>query len=166
MSAIVGSKCCQCSRFSIDNNKCIAFSMVCFYFISMKSLIGIISGLYLLTAGSTVLIEEQTVPQLVKKLPAFYGTRRFSTAFTSARHLSLSWASSIQSIPTHPTSWKSFFIFSYLLRLGLPSCLFPSDFPHQTLNTPLLSPYVLRTPLLSLFSILSPEKYWVNSTAH
>jgi len=28
--------------------------------------------------------------QLVKKFPAFYGTRRFITAFTSARHLSLS----------------------------------------------------------------------------
>jgi hypothetical protein len=28
--------------------------------------------------------------QLVKKLPAFYGTQRFITAFTSARHLSLS----------------------------------------------------------------------------
>jgi hypothetical protein len=31
----------------------------------------------------------------VKKFPAFYGTRRFITAFTRARHLSLSWASSI-----------------------------------------------------------------------
>jgi hypothetical protein len=38
--------------------------------------------------------------QLVKKFPAFYGTRRFITAFTSPRHLSLSWVSSIQSINT------------------------------------------------------------------
>ena len=30
-----------------------------------------------------------------QEIPAFYGTRRFITAFTSARHLSLSWASSI-----------------------------------------------------------------------
>ena len=37
--------------------------------------------------------------QLVKKFPAFYGTRRFITALSSARHLSLSWASSIQSMP-------------------------------------------------------------------
>jgi hypothetical protein len=29
--------------------------------------------------------------QSVKKFPAFYGTRRFITAFTSARHLSLFW---------------------------------------------------------------------------
>jgi len=31
----------------------------------------------------------------------------FITAFTRARQLSLSWASSIQSIPPHPTSWRS-----------------------------------------------------------
>jgi len=34
-------------------------------------------------------LEKLTGPQLVKKFPAFYGTRRFITAFTSARHLSL-----------------------------------------------------------------------------
>ena len=28
------------------------------------------------------------------------------TVFTSARHLSLSWASSIQSMSLHPTSWR------------------------------------------------------------
>ena len=57
---------------------------------------------YLLTPWSTVLFEKLTGFQLVKKFPAFYGTRRFITAFTSARHLSLSWASSIQSIPHTP----------------------------------------------------------------
>ena len=36
---------------------------------------------------------------VVKKFPAFYGTLRFITAFTSAGHLSLSWASSLQSVP-------------------------------------------------------------------
>ena len=49
---------------------------------------------------------------LVKKFPAFYETRRFITAFTSARHLSLSWARSLQSIPLHPTSWRSILILS------------------------------------------------------
>ena len=39
--------------------------------------------------------------------PAFYGTRRFITALTRARHLSLSWASSIQSITTwEPVSFS------------------------------------------------------------
>ena len=36
------------------------------------------------------------------KFPSFYGTRRFITAVTSARHLSLSWASSIQAISPLP----------------------------------------------------------------
>jgi len=39
---------------------------------------------------SRVLLEKLTGFQLVKKFLAFYGTRRFITAFTSARHLSLS----------------------------------------------------------------------------
>jgi len=45
---------------------------------------------YLLTPRSTVLLEKLTGFQLVKKFPAFHGTRRFITAITSARHLSLS----------------------------------------------------------------------------
>jgi hypothetical protein len=44
---------------------------------------------YLLTAWGTV-VEKPTGCQLVKKFPAFYGTRGFITAFTSAHHLSLS----------------------------------------------------------------------------
>ena len=55
---------------------------------------------------------EANLFQLVKKSPAFYGTRRFITAFTSARHLSLSLANSIQSMPPHPTSWRSNLILS------------------------------------------------------
>jgi len=45
---------------------------------------------YLLTPRSTVLFEKLNGSQLVKKFPAFYGTRRFITTFTDARHLSLS----------------------------------------------------------------------------
>jgi len=44
---------------------------------------------YLLTPWSRVLLEKLTGFQLVKKFPAFYGTRLFITAFTSAGHLSL-----------------------------------------------------------------------------
>jgi hypothetical protein len=57
---------------------------------------------YLLTPHSTVLLQKLIGLQLVKKFPAFYGTRRFITAITIARHLSLFWASSIQSIPHIP----------------------------------------------------------------
>jgi len=45
---------------------------------------------YLFTPWSRVLLEKLTGLQIVKKFPAFYGTRRFITALTSARHLSLS----------------------------------------------------------------------------
>jgi hypothetical protein len=54
---------------------------------------------YLLTPWSRVLPEKLKGPELLKKFPAFYGTRRFITAFTRARHLSLSWARLIQSTP-------------------------------------------------------------------
>ena len=118
-----------------------------------------ISMAYWLTPLSRVFLEKLTGFQLVKNFPAFYWTRRFITAFISARHLSLSWASSIQSRPPHPTSWRYILIFSYHLHLGLPSDLFPSVFPTKT-----LSPYALHAPPKLFFSLLSPEKYWVRST--
>jgi hypothetical protein len=42
----------------------------------------------LLTPWSRAFLEKVTVTQLVKKFPAFYGTRRFITVFTGARHWS------------------------------------------------------------------------------
>ena len=95
---------------------------------------------YLLTPWRRVLLEKLTGLQLVKKFLAFHGTRRFITALTSVRHLSLSWASPIQSIYPHPTSWRSILILSTHLRLGLPSGIFPSGFPTKTLYTPLSLP--------------------------
>ena len=86
-----------------------------------------------------VLLEKLTGLQLVKKFPAHHGTRRFITALTSIRHLSLSWASPIHSIYPHPTSWRSIIISTHL-RLGLPSGLLPSSFPTKTPYTPLSSP--------------------------
>ena len=84
--------------------------------------------------------EANRCLQLVKKFPAFYGTRRFNTAFTSARQLSISWARSIQSMPPHITFCRTILILSFHLRLGLPSGLFPSGFPTKTLCTPRFSP--------------------------
>jgi hypothetical protein len=58
--------------------------------------------------------EKLKCPKLLKKFPAFYGTRRFITIFTRARHLSLSWPRLIQSMP-HPPSNLSKIYFNIIL---------------------------------------------------
>ena len=119
---------------------------------------------YLLTPRCRVLLEELTGLQLVKKFPAFHGTRRFITALTSVRHLSLSWASPIQST-------------SHLLEIH-PNIIHPStprspqwslslQFPHQDpIQPPSPHPYAPHAQPISFFSILSPAQYWVRSTDH
>ena len=89
---------------------------------------------YLLTPWCRVL-EKLTGLQLVKKFPEFHGTRRFITALTSIRHLSLSWPSPIQSHHLeihpniiHPTTPRS------------PQWSLTIRFPTNTLYTPLSSP--------------------------
>ena len=90
---------------------------------------------YSLTPWCRVLLEKLTGLELVKKFPAFHGTRKFITALTIVGQLSLSWASPIQSIYPHPTSWRSILILHIHLRLGLPRGLLPSGFPSKTLYT-------------------------------
>jgi len=88
------------------------------------------------------ILKKRTVPQLAKNLPEFYGTGRSIAAITTAFHLSLSWARSIQSksqtdflefelniiLPSMPRSSKSF------LSLGFsqqnPTCSSPSFVLH------------------------------------
>ena len=94
---------------------------------------------YLLTPRCRVLLEKLTGLQLVKKFPEFHGTRRFITALTSVRHLSLSWANPIQSTYPHPTSWRSILILSTHLCLGLPSGSFPPVSPPRPYTPPLLT---------------------------
>ena len=105
--------------------------------------------IYLLTPWSSVPSWEADRFQLVTKFPAFYETRRFIAAFTTARHLSLSWDSSIKSMTPHPISWRSVLILSSHLRLDLPSGLFPLGSLRQ-----------LPLPNYILFSYcLQPSKY-------
>ena len=55
-----------------------------------NNIIIVIIIIIIINLHGAVIPEKLTVPQLVKKFPAFYGTRRFVTAFASARHVSLS----------------------------------------------------------------------------
>jgi len=91
----------------------------------------------------------------VKKFPAFNGAKIFIAAFTSVRHLTLSWASSIQSIPPHPTSWRSILILSSHLRLGHPSGLFPSNFPPEPLIRLSSTSYVLHAQPIVLLDFIN-----------
>ena len=94
---------------------------------------------YLLAPWSRVLLEKLTGSAASQEIPRIFGTRRFITVLTSARHLSLSWANSIQSPQPLPTPWRSILLLSSHLCLGLPNGLFPSGFPTRTLCTPLPS---------------------------
>ena len=69
--------------------------------------------------------EKLTGAQLIKKFPVFYGTRRFIIAFTTSRHLFLSWARSVHSMPPDPTSMKVHF------NIILPSTPGSSNIWHQ-----------------------------------
>ena len=95
---------------------------------------------YLLTPRCRVLLEKLTGLQLVKKFPAFHGTRRFITALTSVRHLSLSWASPIQSIYPHHTLLEIHPNIIHPTTTRSPHWSLSLRFPHQDLiHPPLLT---------------------------
>ena len=77
-----------------------------------------------------VLPEKLTDLQLVKKSPAFHETRRFIAALKTARHVSLSWARSIQSMPPYHF-YK--ICFNIILPSMAGSSMWPPPFrfPHQ-----------------------------------
>ena len=111
-----------------------------------------------MTICSRVLPEKLTVPLLVKKFPAFCGTRKFITAFTSAGHLSITRARAIRFTPLHPTSLRYFLILFSHLRLGLPSAVLPSSLPSKILYTPLLSSIYATCPAHLIFIDLITQK--------
>jgi hypothetical protein len=108
---------------------------------------------YLLTPWSRVVLEKLTVNFAAgQEISRIYGTRNSLTVPTRARHLSLSWANSIQSPRPPQISWRFILILSSYLRLGLPNGLFPSGFLTNNLCTPLSSP--IRATLVVICVVL------------
>jgi len=71
--------------------------------------------------------EKLAVAQLIKKLPGFYWTRGFIAVFTTACHLSLSWARHIQHTLNSSLCLRHILILSPMLCLGIPTALIPSS---------------------------------------
>ena len=122
-----------------------------------------------LTLHSRVLLEKLTGFQLVKKLPAFYRTQKFITAFTSAHHLSLSWSSSCSSfhflkihrniiLPSTPGSLR----WSLCFRFPHQNAIYTSPLPHtcymlrQFHSSPIWSPEYRR------FILNFNPEFWTN----
>ena len=80
-----------------------------------------------------ILLVKVIVPQLVRQAPTFYGTQ----ISTTICYLSLSWARSIQSTPSHPISWK-FILLPSMPRSStwLLSFIFPYQSPIFTCTLP------------------------------
>ena len=95
-----------------------------------------------------------------QEIPRIVWNPKAHTGFKTALHLSLSWARSIQCIPSHPTSWIFILILSSHLRLGLASSLFPSGVPTKFLYTPIL-PHTCYMPHPSHYSRFDhPSSIW------
>ena len=74
-----------------------------------------------LTRPSTVLLEKLTVPRPLNNLSAFYGSKTFITAFTTANQLSYPQSSSHLHVPLP-------------LHQVVPNCFSLSDFHTKTLH--------------------------------
>jgi hypothetical protein len=85
----------------------------------------------LLHVSATNPYYQADINTKIQLLPTFYGTRTFITALTTARHLSLSWVTSVQSIPPHSNSWRSILKFILPSTAGSPRRSLSLKFPHQ-----------------------------------
>jgi hypothetical protein len=89
---------------------------------------------YLLTHSMVqgIISKAESQSACQKKILLSYGTRRFITTFTKARHWTLYWTNRIQFAPSISISLRSIIMLSSHPRLGLPSGLLPSGLPTKT----------------------------------
>jgi hypothetical protein len=132
---------------------------------TLRILLGSVSNRtdWLDTTCGIVLIEKLIFAQLVKKFPAFYGTRKFITVLTRAWHRSLSWAIWFQYTTSHAISLTFTLILPLHLLIGDSKRSLLSKFLNEKLCTFFTSsPFVLRVP--SSFNhpnnIIEDYKYW------
>ena len=88
-----------------------------------------------------------------QEIPRTLGNQSFIAEFTSARCLSILWASFIQSMPPHPISSSSILILSSHPNLGLCKWSLSLRFPHQSLSNAVHNTHAL----LKSFSSCSNE---------
>ena len=108
-------------------------------------------------------LEKLTDPQLIKQLVAFYRTRRFITVFTTARHLSLSWARLIQFTPflfLEDTFW--YYSFVYLSKVHV--VYLSSRIPHKAQYAFLLSSVCVTCPAQITFFDLFTQYLVITAT--
>lgn len=116
-----------------------------------------------LTTCSRVLIENLIVPQLVKKFSEFFGTGRFTT-FIRAHHLSLPWATSVWSTPSHTVPWRSSPVFLFHLYLVFRAVSFLHLSPPKHVVCMYLLSHTYYTSHLSHPSLFdSPKNIWWGS---
>jgi hypothetical protein len=76
---------------------------------------------------------EATSLSAIHEYPNIFGTRKYITLFIRAFHWFISWARSVQIIPSYRITLRSILILSFHLHLYLPSGLFPSGIPAKSL---------------------------------
>ena len=83
---------------------------------------------------------QKLVSRLLKKFPYFFENQRFITVFVTARLVSSSSATYIESTPSQHISLRAILVLFSHIRLGIPNGRLSSSFFKRTLNPFLFCP--------------------------